>query len=85
MSNITIKVFDQPSGTVAGFATLVSPSGKGRRVAHAYLLADGSVDLSMTKLTRLSLDGLKSQLDELAAFERQIRETEWSNHPPERA
>ncbi len=85
MSNITIRVFDQPSGNVAGFATLVSPSGKGRRVAHAYLLADGSVDLSTIKNTRLSLDGLQSHLSELAKFERRIRETEWSNHPAERA
>jgi hypothetical protein len=85
MTHIVIEIFEQPSGSVAGFATLFSPSAKKSRVAHAYLMADGSVDLSTSKITRSSLEGLKSHLSQLAEFERRIRETEWSNHPAEKA
>lgn len=83
MTHIDIEIFERPSGSVAGFATLFSPSAKRSRVAHAYLMADGSVDLSTSKTNHLSLEDLKSHLSQLAEFERRIRQMEWSNHPAE--
>lgn len=83
MPSITIRVFDEPCGAIAGFATLAASTGKNRRIAQAYLMADGSVDLSTVRSACVTEDGQQSRQSELATFERKIRETAWSNHQPE--
>ena len=77
MGSLEVTLFDVPSGSVRGTATLfLELKGKAHKLAHATLLTDAPADLSLTVPRRVAQEDLPTITQALQAFSERVSEVE---------
>lgn len=75
--DLDVTLFDVPSGSVRGTATLfLELKGKAHKLAHATLLTDAPADLSLTVPRRVAQEDLPTITHALQAFSERVSEVE---------
>jgi hypothetical protein len=75
--DLEVTLFDVPSGSVRGTATLFFEfKGKAHKLAHATLLTDAPADLSLTVPRRVAQEDLPTITYALQAFSKRVSEVE---------
>lgn len=70
------EIFDPPSGSVRGVIVGYLGEGKRRkRVAHAYLLTEGSADISVYSYKSSTVEDIQAYSALLASFSARIQNT----------
>jgi len=75
--DLEVTLFDAPSGSVRGMATLfLEFKGKSHKLAHATLLTDAPADVTITMPRRLAEEDVPRVTGALMIFSDRVREVQ---------